>query len=98
MKKFFETNLSEKIKHEWEMKEYGSFEDAGCPKSGHIVNVLNTSSKGRIVANNQEELDLIEKSASYHAGAWDYDQPIVIAFMRSCGRISGLINKLKTTA
>lgn len=38
-KLFFEISLSENIKGEWEIKEYGSYEDAGKPKEGHIVNV-----------------------------------------------------------
>lgn len=67
-------NLSEKFKHEWIMREYGSYEDAGKPKD-HVVAILERSPKNKVKAANEEEKIKLAKSASYVSmGYTDDDQ------------------------
>lgn len=65
-------NLSEKFKHEWMMREYGSYEDNGKPKD-HIVAIIERSPKGKVIAANETELKTISKSALSISDGYDDD-------------------------
>lgn len=63
-------NLSEEIKREWSMREWGSWEDSGKTDVNHIVSILKNSPKGKIKVINEEQLKNV------HASAWcveDFD-------------------------
>jgi hypothetical protein len=68
-------NLSEKFKHEWRMREWGSFEDSKESES-HVVAIINRSPKGKVVAANEEELKKISTSAFYVSSGYDDDHQI----------------------
>jgi|TARA_R110002050_G_scaffold169380_1_gene301116 hypothetical protein len=63
-------NLSEELKREWSMREWGSWEDSGETDVNHIVSILKNSPKGKIKVTNEEQLKNV------HASAWcieDFD-------------------------
>lgn len=61
------------VLEEWKAKEYGSWEDHGCPEKGHIYPIL-TRYTTRIRWQDTEELALLVKSAEYHRNAWDPEE------------------------
>ena len=56
-------NLSEEIKEEWSMREWGSWEDSGETDVNHIVSILKNSPKGKIKVTNEEQLKNVRVSA-----------------------------------
>lgn len=95
---FAEGNLSERVKNEWMMKEEGSWEDAGKPEGDinnmHVYIILATSPKGKYRCINRHSAEVLLQSASYHDGAWDRDEKIVIDLMNTAGRISRELNSI----
>lgn len=62
-KPLFSARFDERFKNEWQMREYGSYEDAGEPES-HIVAIIKRSPKGMIYAMSEDELVTISASAN----------------------------------
>lgn len=87
---FFEANLSQNVKEEWMMKEYGSWEDHKKPESGHPYTILTDSPKGKIVCKTKEDAEIIYKSAIYQT-SWDSDDPEVQRLEKSAGRLVKLL-------
>ena len=56
-------NLSEEIKREWSIREWGSWEDSGQTDVNHIVSILKNSPKGKIKVTNAEQLKNVRVSA-----------------------------------
>jgi hypothetical protein len=56
-------NLSEELKTEWTIREWGSWEDSGETDVNHIVSILKNSPKGKIKVTNEEQLKNVHESA-----------------------------------
>lgn len=70
-----EKSISEAFKHEWMMREHGSYEDSGKSES-HVYSILARSPKGKVRWENEEEKLKLEKSASYVSDGYDDDHQI----------------------
>lgn len=84
----FYAYLSEDSKEEWLMKEEGSFEDAGRPTSGHVVNILRNSPINKVFCYTHEEVQTVMDSAAYQT-TWDNTRE-VIYLKRAANRIKQL--------
>lgn len=86
---------------EWHTKEYGSWEDAGCPESGHVYNVIGklVNRAGKTVELTREEIDLLSDSLrfQFHWDGWRWDEPLArVTYERSMKAYQNKIQKLKT--
>lgn len=75
MKPYFKRSLSEKFKHEWIMREWGSYEDHSKAEN-HVVSIIERSPKNFVVARDIVERDALIKSASYVSVGYDDDHQV----------------------
>lgn len=74
----FIASLSEDVKQEWIMREYGSYEDSGKSED-HVVSILKRSPKGKVVANNYLEIKFLQKSALFVSDGYDDEGQIKVS-------------------
>lgn len=71
----FSRYISESNKHEWTMREFGSYEDSGNA-ADHVVAIINRSPKNKIVAYSKEEVAKLVSSARYCSVGYDDDHQV----------------------
>jgi hypothetical protein len=66
--------IAASVLEQWKQKEYGSWEDAGCPETlTHVYPIL-LQRRSRVRWDTPEQLKLLIASAGYHRGAWDPEE------------------------
>jgi hypothetical protein len=76
---------------EWMMKEEGSFEDSKRD-STHVYAILGRLRNGNNTLS-EREVDILIKSGTYHATAWNDDE--IDGGARTKATIQRIVNKLK---